>query len=267
MTQKVTKIWIILVIFLLSGLFLSAGVMAARTMPSSGDPIQVRTDVKAYGSEGFRQYTSLEYIQSSVNVSDSPPLNPGELIGQMGVVENGLAQGGETTYTGYLQLDTSSKDLGNNLDAQKRVTFEGTPGEAGRMLYSQTVGMHVIGNSTDLAEANLCPLGSDQQGSQGGSYDERVSAGSSFDVSQMDLTTVSGVRTISDSGASVNLQNSVNAYGINGTTSQAVGSGQASIHASSMQGNGTTQTTSLNYDDITEVDGLFELAKTSTYNS
>lgn len=266
MRKKMKTAWIILIIFLLAGLFIGP-VNAARTMPSSGDPIRVRTDTQAYGSEGFRQYTSLEYVQSTVNVSDSPPLNPGEMIGQMGIVENGLAQGGQTNYNGYLQLDTSSKDLGNNLDAQRRVTFNGTPGEAGRMLYSQTVGMHVIGNSTNLAEANLCPLGSNEEGSQGGTYDERVSAGSSFDVSEMDLTTSSGVRTISDSGAPVTIQNSVNAYGLNGPDSHAEGFGQASIHASSMQGNGTTQTTSLLYDDITEVDGLFNLAKSVSYNS
>ena len=261
------KIWFILVIFLFACLLLPAGALGARTMPSNGDPIQIRTDVQAYGSEGFRQYTSLEYTQSTVNVSDSPPLNPGELIGTMGIEEQGLAQGGQTNYNGALQLDTSSKDLGNNLDATRRVTFNGTQGEAGRMIYAQTVGLDVIGNSSNLQQSNLCPLGSTEQASQGGSYAERVSAGSDFDVSQMDLTTSSGVRTISDNGAPVSLTNGVNAYGLNGPDSKAVGLGESSVHVNSMQGNGTTQTTQLNYDDITEVDGLFELAKKVSYNS
>jgi hypothetical protein len=187
-----------------------------------------------------------------------------------------MAVDGTTTYVKSQTVDTNNKNVaGDNLNTDKIIEFNASPdGSGGRMTSSENVLTASI--STNSSDPNTCTFGSSSgdPSSTTPSSNEVVEAGSTLDVSQVSAHTTDDARVISNTpGTPVALDYSIAAQGINQTpgdiSSGAVGSGTAYVNADIQGGNdnSTAPTSTVEYHDVTSVDGLFDLAKSVSYTS
>ena len=239
------------VAILLIALILFAG------SPAMADQITVVTSVSVQGN--FEDHSSLAMQQDG---------------GTVGASEDTMAVNGNTTYEKSQTVDTSPQSVaGDNLHTDRIVEFNATPGTGGRMTSDEEVlvATETCQSSTDPA----CGLGSSDPGaSSGGSTNSMVRAGSTLDVTEVSAHTTSDARVVTDSpGTPVSLDYTIAAQGINQTpgniTTAAQGSATAYVDANIQSGdaNATSPDGTVEYHDVTSVDGLFDLAKSVSYSS
>ncbi len=259
--KKILIIWLIFLVLLL-GVTVSE---ASKTIPSGHEPITITSDSKAASSDVFSQFTGLEFTKGTGNITQplSPATqDPNTQTNEIGYYEMGQSFGGDSHYSGSLNLDTGNKgSTEQNLETQRQLSYNGS--EGGRISFREDVSNTDIANS-DIAEVSLCPADSNNNSSPD-TNSEKVSFGGEVDSSNVSLSSSSSARTISDTGAPVGVTYGIHAQGA-GNSVKGVGNAKSEAHVSTMSQSGDT-TKTLNYDDITEVSGIFELSKTFSYSS
>ena len=264
-----TKVSIgVIIIAMVVLIAVSGSAMAARPVPPGNETSQiiVRTSATVVGN--FQAKTDIVIQQSNGDLV--PPLAAGEQLGMAEYSENTMAVNGVTDYTKNTQIDTGGVVNGQaNIETDRIISFDG--GDAGRMVSSEEAIVSTIGSEA-TSVTGCCPWGSTTNATLPAEY-EYVQAGSKMDVSEVSAASSSGVTVISDTpGTPVSLDYSINAHGINQTAgtmdNPAIGSATAYVDGVIMQGNnGTTQSTEMQYHDMTSVDGLFDLSKVVSYSS
>jgi hypothetical protein len=167
----------------------------------------------------------------------------GDSYGLSGYAENTHAVKGNITYYKYFTYNTGDPGPGGkNLDSTRMITFDADPN--GRMTSEETV---------TIAGAAVAGPGSDAQFTM-------AQAGSDMDVTE--VSAVSQASTKSGSG----IHYDINAYGINGSESDAEGSASAFIRVHDQAGRGDAQASETRMEDRTTVKGLFKLSKSMSYD-
>ncbi|HVP93971.1 MAG TPA: hypothetical protein VMS89_02235 [Methanoregulaceae archaeon] len=269
------KMRLSIVIITVLVIVLAAGTSAMAAIPvAAGNQTSVITVQTSAASLGnFQDHQSLALEQTN-GQNLSPPLAAAQDVGIIGATEDTMAVHGTTTYVKSQTVDTNNKNVaGDNLHTDKIIEFNATPdGSGGRMTSSEDVIVASI--STNATDPNCCAFGSSDPASITPASNEVVQAGSTLDVSQVSAHTTNDARVISDTpGTPVALDYSIAAQGINQTpgdmSTAAVGSATAYVDANIQGGNGnsTAPTSTVEYHEVTSVDGLFDLAKSVSYTS
>jgi hypothetical protein len=220
------------------------------------------------------QITVVTSVSVNGNFEDHSSLAMQQDGGTVGASEDTMAVNGNTTYEKSQTVDTSSQSVaGDNLQTDRIIEFNATPGTGGRMTSSDSV---VVATQTSQSSTDpACGLGGGDPGTtSGGSTNSIVEAGSTLDVTQVSAHTSNDARAVTDSsGTPVALDYSISAQGINqtpgDTSTGAVGSATAYVDANIQTGdaNSTSPDGTVDYHDVTSVDGLFDLAKSVSYSS
>ncbi len=269
------KMRLSIVIITVLVIVLAAGTSAMAAIPvAAGNQTSVITVQTSAASVGnFQDHQSLALEQTN-GQNLSPPLSAAQTVGVIGATEDTMAVHGTTTYVKSQTVDTNNKNVaGDNLHTDKIIEFNATPdGSGGRMTSSEDV--VVASMSTNATDPNCCALGSSDPASITPASNEIVQAGSTLDVSQVSAHTTNDARVISDTpGTPVQLDYSIAAQGINQTpgdmSTAAVGSATAYVDANIQGGNdnSTAPSSTVEYHEVTSVDGLFDLAKSVSYTS
>ncbi len=252
----------------------SAGAMAAHPVPGGNESsaLTITTSARSIGS--FTSSQELAWQQTNGDLTNTSLL-PGQAIATVGYNEHTMAVGGAITYEKTFQVDTASKtEAGNNLQVDKIIEFNATNdnGLGGRMVSEEDVLVDTISSAVDPA-TNCCPWGEPETLP---AEHETVMAGSKMDVTEVSAHTGATARVISDdTDTPVSLTYDFDARGINQTPGDmdnaAVGSATVFVDAHIQTGNASTENpglgTDVEYNDVTSVDGLFELARTVDYSS
>jgi hypothetical protein len=250
--QTNTKISLDMAIFLIA-----LGILVGGT--ASAAEITVVTSVSVVGN--FQDHSSLAMQQAG---------------GTVGASEDTMAVSGTTTYEKSQTVDSSPQNIaGDNLHTDKIIEFNATPGTGGRMTSDEEVLVATEGSGSSSSSDPLCGGGIGDPGTaSGASTNSIIRAGSTLDVTEVSAHTTSDARAVTDSaGTPVTLDYSIAAHGINQTpgdvTTGAVGTATAYVDANIQTGdvNATSPDGTVEYHDVTSVDGLFELAKSVSYSS
>jgi len=236
--------------------------------------IMIALILLASGMATAAQITVVTSVSVKGNFEDHSSLAMQQDGGIIGASEDTMAVSGTTTYEKSQTVDTSPQSVaGDNLHTDKIIEFNATPGTGGRMTSDEDVlvATETSQSSTDPA----CGSGSlDPGAASGGASNSIIRAGSTLDVTEVSAHTTSDARVVTDSaGTPVSLDYTIAAQGINQTagdmTTAAVGSATAYVDANIQTGNvnGTSPDGTVEYHDITSVDGLFDLAKSVSYSS
>jgi len=218
------------------------------------------------------QITVVTSVSVDGNFQDHSSLAMQEGGGIVGASEDTMAVNGNTTYQKSQTIDTSPQNVaGDNLHTDRIIEFNATPGTGGRMTSDENVIVATTSGSSTSDPG--CQFG-DGAASSGGTSSSIVEAGSTLDVTEVSAHTSSDATVVSDTpGTPVALDYSISAQGINQTpgdpSTGAVGSATAYVNANVKTGenNATAPDGTLEYHDITSVDGLFDLAKSISYSS
>jgi hypothetical protein len=261
-----TKVSIgVIIIVMVVLIAVSGSAMAAHPVPPGNVTSQIFVKTSATVIGDFQASTDLTLLQSTGDLT--PPLAPGEQVGMAQYDENTMAINGETNYAKNTQINTGG--VGENVQTDRIITFEADDG--GRMVSSEDVIVMTVGTES-TSETGCCPWGSTVNSTSPAEL-EYVASGSKMDVSEVSASSSSGITVISEvPGVPVSLDYSINAHGIDQTPgtmdSPAIGSATAYVNGLIMQGsNNTTQSTNMQYHDVTSVDGLFDLSKEVSYTS
>jgi hypothetical protein len=220
------------------------------------------------------QITVVTSVSVNGNFQDHSSLAMQQDGGTVGASEDTMAVSGTTTYEKSQTVDTSPQTVaGDNLHTDRMIEFNATPGTGGRMTSDEEVlvATETSQSSTDPA----CGAGVfDPAAASGGASNSIIRAGSTLDVTEVSAHTTSDARVVTETpGTPVALDYSIAAQGINQTpgdmTTAAVGSATAYVDANIQTGdvNATSPDGTVEYHDITSVDGLFDLAKSVSYSS
>jgi len=261
-----TKVTIgVIIIAMVVLIAVSGSAMAAHPVPPGNETSQINVQTKATVIGDFQAKTTLVLQQSSGDLV--PPLAPGEQVGIAEYSESTMAINGETNYAKDTQINTGG--IGDNVQTDRIITFEADDG--GRMVSSEEAIVMTVG-SESTSVTGCCPWGSTANATSPATF-EYVQAGSKMDVTEVSAASSSEIKVISDiPGIPVSLDYSIDAHGIDQTAgtmdSPAIGSATAYVDGLIMQGNnGSTQSTDMQYHDVTTVDGLFDLSKVVSYTS
>ena len=255
----------VIVIAMVILIAVSGSAMAAHPVPPGNETSQVNVKTSASVIGNFQANTNLVLQQSSGDLV--PPLAPGEQVGMAEYSESTMAINGETNYAKNTQINTGG--IGENVQTDRIITFDAADG--GRMVSSEEAIVMTVGSEA-TSDTGCCPWGSTANATTPAAL-EYVQAGSKMDVSEVSAASSSDIKVISNvPGTPVTLDYSIDAHGINQTPgtmdSPAIGSATAYVAGVIMQGNnGSTQSTDMQYHDVTSVDGLFDLAKEVSYSS
>lgn len=163
--------------------------------------------------------------------------------GLTGYSENTHAIKGNITYYKYFQYNSAGQGpAGKTLDSTRMITFDADPN--GRMTSEETVTTATISSAGEDEESS-CTV---------------AQAGS-----DMDVTEVSAVSHAS-AGEDGSLHYDINAYGVNGSASDAEGSASAFIRVHAMTGTGDDKQSDVQMEDKTTVKGLFKLSKSMSFD-
>ena len=243
----------------------SGSAMAAHPVPPGNETSQIIVKTSASVIGNFQATTNLVLQQSSGDLV--PPLAADEQIGIAEYTESTMAINGETNYAKNTQINTGG--VQENVQTDRIITFDAA--DTGRMVSSEEAMVLTVG-SESTSIAGCCPWGSTANATAPAAF-EYVQAGSKMDVSEVSAASSSGIKVISYvPGTPVTLDYSIDAHGLNQTPgtmdSPAIGSATAFVAGVIMQGtNGSTQSTDMQYHDVTSVDGLFDLSKEVSYSS
>ncbi len=264
-----TKVSIgVIIIAMVILIAVSGTAMAARPVPAGNESsvINVQTSAQVVGN--FQARTEVVLQQSTGNLT--PPLVSGEQISTIVYTEDTMGINGATDYSKNTNVNTGNVVNGQeNVQTDRIITFDA--GDGGRMVSGENVIVQTVGTE-DMSATGCCPWGSTTNVTLPAEC-ETVQAGSKMDVTEVSASSSSGVRAISDQpGTTVSLDYSIDAHGINQTPGSmenaAIGSATAYVDGSINQGtNGTSQSTNMEYHDVTSVDGLFDLSKDVSYSS
>lgn len=219
------------------------------------------------------QITVVTSVSVQGNFEDHSSLAMQQDGGTVGASEDTMAVNGNTTYEKSQTVDTSPQSVaGDNLHTDRIIEFNATPGTGGRMTSDEDV---IVATSSSSSSSDpACGLGGGDPAATSGESNSIVRAGSTLDVTEVSAHTSSDARVVTDtSGTPVSLDYSISAQGINQTpgdmSTAAVGSATAYVDANIQGGdaNSTSPDSTVDYHDITSVDGLFDLAKSVSYSS
>lgn len=231
---------------------------AVPAVPGGPGSDQVYSITNAYVSGTLFQHTDLAYSQGGSTI---------------GYRQNILAANGETSYVSTVGLDTRNATAATpNLATQTALTYnaagDGTPG--GSMMFDEAGAVSAYGESTASSSLS-CPIGASSSG--GPAYSAQVVAGSSMiGVTEVALNTQT-TASITGAGSSVpvTLTYQVDAQGIPGVGNDTLAEGTATVYMTATitggAGNGTVPASDISYNDVTNVNGLFDLAKQMAYTS
>jgi hypothetical protein len=265
---KVVRLGMMIISALLI-LSMAWGVMAVRPVPGGAEHSGISSVTDGYCDGTTIVNTALSYAGTNGNLSDGPALDTGELQATIGYRQNMLAVNGTTDYVRSLQLNTNNATVGNrNLEVQNAISYvsEGS----GSMTYDEAVALAAYGNSTTDSSIS-CPFGPNP--AEVPAYAAQVVAGSNMiGVKEVALNTESGaVSTAASLDVPVSVNYNFDATGVPGVGNDTLAEGTATVYmtASVMggNGNGTALGTEVNYNDVTTVSGLFDLAKQMGYSS
>ena len=229
------------------------------------------------GTAAAAQITVITSASVNGNFEDHSSLAMQDGGRTVGASEDTMAVSGTTTYEKSQTVDSAPQGIaGDNLHTDKIIEFNATPGTGGRMTSDEEVLVATEGNdSSSPTDPALCGAGfGDPGSSSGGSTNSIIRAGSTLDVTEVSAHTTSDARAVTDSaGTPVTLDYSISAQGINQTpgdiSTGASGTATAYVDAN-LQGGGVNATSpdgTVDYHDVTSVDGLFDLAKSVSYSS
>ncbi len=252
----------------------SAGAMAAHPVPGGNESsaLSISTSAKCIGS--FTSSQEMAWQQTNGDLNNCP-LEPGQEVATVGYNEHTMAVGGAVTYEKQFEVDTGSETVaGNNLQVEKIIEFDaaGDGEDGGRMVSEEDVLVDTVSTAVNDATA-CCPWGEPENLP---AEHETVMAGSTMDVTEVSAHTSATARVVSDDADTpVSLTYDFDAQGINQTPGDmdnaAVGSATVFVDAHIQTGNQSTENpglgTDMEYNDVTKVDGLFELARTVEYSS
>jgi hypothetical protein len=237
----------------------SGSAMAARPVPAGSESSGITVRTSAHVDGTFQSSSDLALQQAS-----------GDQISTIVYSENTVAINGVTDYSKNTNIDTGNVVNGqDNVQTDRIITFEA--GDGGRMVSDENVIVQTVGTE-DTTISGCCPWGTTTDATLPAEC-ETVQAGSKMDVTEVSASSSTGVRAISDSpGTTVSLDYSIDAHGVNqtpgSTENAAIGSATAYVDGNIIQGNnGTSQSTNMEYHDVTSVDGLFDLSKDVSYTS
>lgn len=209
---------------------------------AAGDRITVTTSARVIGN--FQEHSSFAMDGSG---------------GLAGASEDTMAVNGETTYVKTEMVDTDPGNGGSTLELEKTITFNGT-GTGGRMVSGEDVLVGTVADSSAAGCAGSGAAGRDTVRTG------TVSAGSRLDVTEVSAHTSAKVRAVSDETGPVSLEYEVSARGLNQTgddpSSPAIGSASVSVDVHTRDARGE-----VDYEQVTSVDGLFQLAESASYSS
>lgn len=245
------------------------GVSAVRPIPGGAEHSGLSTIVDGYCEGTTIVNTDLSYGSSNEDLNNGAALTTGEVMGTIGYRQNVLAQNGTTDYVRSLELDTRNATAGNrNLEVQNAISYlaNGT----GSMVYSEAVALDIYANSTTDSSIS-CPFGPNPA-EVPASHASIVAGSDMIGVKEVALNTESGATSTAASlDVPVSLTYNFDAQGIPGVGGDALAEGSATVYmtASVEGGNGMGNATGthIEYNDVTHVDGLFDLAKQMGYSS
>lgn len=234
----------------------SGSAMAARPASAGSESSGITVQTSAHVVGIFQSSTDFALQQGTSTIVYS---------------ENTVALNGETNYSKNTNINTGNVVNGqDNLQTDRIITFDG--GDGGRMVSEENVIVQTVGTE-EVSAAGCCPWASTTDAILPAEC-ETVQAGSKLDVTEVSVSTSSGVRAIGDApGTTVSLDYSIDAHGINqtpgSTENAAIGSASAYVDGNIQAGtgNGTQAGTNMEYHDVTSVDGLFDLSKEVSYTS
>ena len=258
--KKTISVWVIIIAVLVFTA-ITGPAMAARAVAAGNENSHITTTTSASVIGIFQSQSDLV-------------LQQGTGSGQVNTIaysENTIAMNGATNYTKTTQINTGNVVNGQeNLQTDRIITFEA--GDGGRMISDENVLVQTIA-AEDTSSTGCCPWGATTDATLPAEI-ETVQAGSKLDVTEVSASSSSGVRAIVDSpGTTVSLDYSIDAHGINQTagTSDNPAIGSATVYVDgniqASTGNGTQAGTSMEYHDVTSVDGLFDMSKEVSYTS
>lgn len=261
------KAGIVLVVFLILIVVCGSYVTAGRALPPSNETtsITVRTSASATGN--FFQSSDIVYIQGNDDLSDNPPLNgTGEGQSTISYQEDIMAISGSITYDEQSNLDTGPKTANSdNFEKQQILTYDsaGDGTEGGKMIADESILVEVIAEGVTMEESCCDSLWGADEGAVLPPTNGVIVAGSEMIVSEANVTSTTGARITADSvDTPVSMDYSVDIQDGEGTAT-------AYVNANIQEGNGNTTAVGaeIQYSDVTTVSGLFELAKTVSYES
>ena len=133
--------------------------VASPTVPTTKETevIDISTDIECSGTVVESQWLSLEI--DSVNLTDNPPLDNGEIYGKIGYDEKMIGSSGSTNFCKYFKVNTGTAP---NLDVSKTIVYAQTPGDWGFLSHDEDVEMIVIaaGKTTTAKKTtyHICPF-------------------------------------------------------------------------------------------------------------
>lgn len=255
MVRKGVLLTIALCVLIFAGPVSSQTVRTVGGGPG-GDQVYSMTDAHVIGT--FIQHTDLAYS------------NGGSTIGYR---QNIMAVDGETRYTRDLSLDTSNATVASpNFEAQTALTYDaaGDGNPSGTMMYDEATAVSAYGESTTGSSLS-CPFGPADATLP--AYSAQVVAGTSMiGVSEVALDTqASATITAASPDVPVSLNYNVNAEGIPGVGNDTFAEGSATFYMTADvkggAGSGTATGSEISYNDVTNVNGLFDVAKQMSYSS
>lgn len=245
------------------------GVAAVRPVPGSAEHSTISSLTDGYCEGTTIVNTALSYGTTNGNLADGPALATGEVQGTIGYRQNMLAVNGTTDYVRSLQLNSNNASIGNrNLEVQNAISY--VSNGTGSLTYDEAVGLAAYGNST-TDNSISCPFGPNP--AEIPAYSAQVVAGSTMiGVREVALNTEAGaVSTAGSIDVPVSVNYNFDATGVPGVGNDTLAEGTATVYMTASvlggNGNGTAVGTEISYNDVTSVNGLFDLAKQMGYSS
>jgi hypothetical protein len=203
---------------------------------------------------------------------NSAPLDAGGRQATNVYTEFTEGKNGVTDYSRTFTADTANKVLGtNNVESHRSIQFVADPTKNGRMTSSEKIIMDIVGAPGGSTEDSmLCPFGAGAS-SEFPAFCNIVQAGSSFDVTNINVVTDATLRDIqATADFPAELYYSINAKGnvINGILYPATGSITAfmDVHTQEARGDGILPEADFTYKEETTASGYINsFVKTMYY--
>ena len=211
---------------------------------------------------------------ASRKTDDSPMLDDNQTQYSTTYDASTVAQGGKTTYTKTLTINTGNRLLTqSNIKADSAVTFVAT-GNGGNILGSENIMLDGASTQTAAISRMICPFGG-VDGNVFPAYCNIVQAGSKYDLTIGSVVTAANDRFVdTDATAPVVLNSAITVkpYTIQGQgTFPAMGSALAYIKASIKEGrstNSSAQAEDFTYAESSSASGVISsFSKTIAYQS
>ncbi len=265
-------IWLLLFISLVLVASVSTA-EAARTIPASNETSTLNVYVAAYSDGGLRSRTDMALCQGNGDLRDNPPLNgtTGEGVNCIVYQEHTMATSGVIGYVKEVNVDTGNQELGGtNLDTTRIIDFSASSDGTAIGTMISTESTTVTSTATAANASECCMLGA-EEGATVSATSDHVMAGSAVNLHEGQVTSTSSATTIAAAVDVVPVAMSYNVeINASAQTGEAQGTATAYVDAALMEGigEGTAQSTGMDYDQSTTVRGdMISLAMEVSFES